>query len=822
MEAKDGDIIFPITPIGRPPPYDHELSAENRKRAEEAMKKIRSLHLQVIYNAGAVRQVDRILAELLTAQFTRVNQMMGADLNTSLEEFFTVIETSGGILLEELKTALGPTVSNLVPYNLQQVVESHNSCLYMSVTKVLVFLDCAGQEGRDFLEDLTKSLQTDEELKKLLTALSKWISAFEDHIWELALSKELAEEEVALRVNLALTATRPIIGNYFNGVLEGLVGSLGIKIHEDEDPPRSTQEGLEKRLAEELEQLSVSAPSLEGCESRGLHIGYSLQYADREKGPSVPALSSTALPDLLDVINCLWLGMSTPSDEDQSSEEQQDLLESLAAKEVLRSSKTKDVYQKFVNILNARLHIWNPVPAPKPKVNPPVPLRQVYPPRTPATGNPTSFPGASLGSNWVLGRIPTDEQESKKLFSYRNPLSIKPAVPLPKVSDPIPPLPHQGSKSGEGEPAIGDPNRLGGIAAHPVRNTLVDHSRRNPSSDRMSKQEASTQEVTRPIRGILCPSKLPRRDLKYSEERRTPLDSQGCLVGCVCLMDIAETERSSASESGAAKCKEPDTPDLGSEGASAPVQKRVKIEGATYQLGSAPSIHVGASLHDVLEKDEGDNYEKEEEDEDNDNDIIRGDTPKDEDNEKEEEDEDDAQFVDNDSVPPKCWTRSQQAQQDEQESSLVTEILSDDEKQRKSRVEAQKVSKESASPSDSQPSSQGKGNEPVPEEADFQDPGNEDKSVMKEVAKLNTKNRVQMKALSEAHDQCYVADKLCTQEVRGAILGLNQIPSLVQIHKRDLFKLGPQGNRVVDDIHSHWESYFQKYRVLADAPYSKF
>ena len=386
LEAKDGDIIFPITPIGRPPPYNHELSAENHKRAEEAMKKIRSLHLQAIYNARAVRQVDRILVELLMAQFTRVNQLMGADLNTSLQELSTVIEMSGGILLEELKTALGPTLSNLVPYNLQRVMESRNLHLYMSVTKVLVFLDCVRREGRDFLEDLTKSLQTDEELKKLLTALSKWISAFEDHIWELALSKELAEEEVALRVNMALTATRPIIGNYFNGVLEGLVGSLGIKIHEDEDPPCSTQEGLEKHLAEELKQLSVSAPSLEGCESRGLHVRYSLQYADHEKGPSVPALSSTALPNLLDAIDCLRLGMSTQSDKDQSSEEQQDLLESLAAKEVPRSSKTKDVYQKFVNILDAWPHIRNPAPAPKQKVNPPVPPRQVYPPQMPVWG----------------------------------------------------------------------------------------------------------------------------------------------------------------------------------------------------------------------------------------------------------------------------------------------------------------------------------------------------------------------------------------------------------------------------------------------------
>ena len=79
-----------------------------------------------------------------------------------------------------------------------------------------------------------------------------------------------------------------------------------------------------------------------------------------------------------------------------------------------------------------------------------------------------------------------------------------------------------------------------------------------------------------------------------------------------------------------------------------------------------------------------------------------------------------------------------------------------------------------------------------------------------------------MKALSEACDQCYAADKLCAQEVCGAILSLDQIPSVVQIHKWDLFKLGAPGNHVMDDIHLHWESYFQRYGVLADAPYSKF
>ena len=313
----------------------------------------------------------------------------------------------------------------------------------------------------------------------------------------------------------------------------------------------------------------------------------------------------------------------------------------------------------------------------------------------------------------------------------------------------------------------GNPRGSGGVPAVHAGNTPVDHSQGDPSLDKMPKQEASFQEVVKLTKGILHPSKLPSRDLKYSDDQCTILDPHRCPIGSIRLTDIAKSGKNSASGSGTAKCKEPNTQDLGSGGASAPVQRGVRIEGATYCHGSAPSIHVGASLHDVLEGDEDDDYKEDEEEEDDDdnNDDIQGETPKDEDNEGEEDDEDDAQFVNTDPVPPKHWTWSQQAQQDKQESSIVKEILSDDEKQQKSRMEAQKTSKELASPSDGQPGSQGEGNEPVPEEADLQDPGNEDELAIKEVAKLNTKNKVQMKALSEAQDQCYAAEKLSAQKV---------------------------------------------------------
>ena len=225
------------------------------------------------------------------------------------------------------------------------------------------------------------------------------------------------------------------------------------------------------------------------------------------------------------------------------------------------------------------------------------------------------------------------------------------------------------------------------------------------------------------------------------------------------------------------------------------------------------------------EKDEDNKGEEGEGGEDDDN--PPEDTPKDDAKEGEDENEK-IQVIESEPVPSKCWTRSQQAQQDEKESSLVKEILSDDKKLQKSREEVEKASKEKASaPSTSdQQDSLGEGSDSVSGELDHQEPGKEEgeELAVKEVsfAKLNTKDKVLMKALSKAQDLCYQQYNLSVQYVRGAIMNISSTPTAVQIHDQKLFRLGPPGNRVVDDIHSHWESYLHSFGALANAPYSQF
>ena len=89
---------------------------------------------------------------------------------------------------------------------------------------------------------------------------------------------------------------------------------------------------------------------------------------------------------------------------------------SCSKQECQKSSKTKDVYQKFINILDAQPHIWDLAPIPNPKGDPPVPLRQADPPLKSVVGNPATNPKASVGFNWVPGRIPTDEWGSPEII----------------------------------------------------------------------------------------------------------------------------------------------------------------------------------------------------------------------------------------------------------------------------------------------------------------------------------------------------------------------------------------------------------------------
>ena len=111
------------------------------------------------------------------------------------------------------------------------------------------------------------------------------------------------------RVNAALSAVKPMVTNYFRGILEGLVGCLSLTPPPGERTARSTQDGVERHVAAALQKYSLSNVPQRSLQLSGLHVGYSHGFAKRNVRASIPALSSTALPDLLQTMDCLHLSM---------------------------------------------------------------------------------------------------------------------------------------------------------------------------------------------------------------------------------------------------------------------------------------------------------------------------------------------------------------------------------------------------------------------------------------------------------------------------------------------------------------------------------
>ena len=184
-------------------------------------------------------------------------------------------------------------------------------------------------------------------------------------------------------------------------------------------PPRRVQKNT---LLRSSSKHRCQLPPLRGVSLKDCMSGIVWSMQTVKMGPHVPALSSTALPYLLDAIYHLWLGMPSPSEEAEPSEEHQDLLESLAVKEVPKPSTTKDAYQKFLDILEAWAGVWNPDPVPKPgnpAPNPtmgdlPIPPGQVDPPLAPGPANPPLIQGSPQVPIGSQGRFPPIRKSQRR------------------------------------------------------------------------------------------------------------------------------------------------------------------------------------------------------------------------------------------------------------------------------------------------------------------------------------------------------------------------------------------------------------------------
>ena len=94
-----------------------------------------------------------------------------------------------------------------------------------------------------FIQSHLKELRSLQETKNLIGELSSRVTDHRGKVRELLHSKPLRHPEVIPLIMVGLAADRPIESNFFPGLLEGLLGSLGMAAPEEGNPPTSSHDG---------------------------------------------------------------------------------------------------------------------------------------------------------------------------------------------------------------------------------------------------------------------------------------------------------------------------------------------------------------------------------------------------------------------------------------------------------------------------------------------------------------------------------------------------------------------------------------------------
>ena len=215
--------------------------APNRERVLETtyeiLAHIHALHLQTMHEMGSIQEVDWTLARTLIAEFARLQLIVGEDFTKSLIALHTDLEASCEALVSDIARTLDLHPNDPVSHQVKAALHKFQQTTSLKVTLPLMELEVACDDMEEFMWSRLREISSQTESRELIGELSQKLAAHTSRVRELVQVLELAEGEVSLRVLIGLAAHQPLKANFFPGILEGLVGRLGLVPPGITDPP---------------------------------------------------------------------------------------------------------------------------------------------------------------------------------------------------------------------------------------------------------------------------------------------------------------------------------------------------------------------------------------------------------------------------------------------------------------------------------------------------------------------------------------------------------------------------------------------------------
>ena len=196
------------------------------EKVAEVMDQVHNLHLETVQEMGFIRVIDQALAKSLMVEFLRLKLITRDDLSTTLRTWQANMEATTEEFLRDVDTVT-QTSTALPSKNaaVEATLHKYREVAKLKLALPLTQLDVAREEM---------------ETKNLVGELSSRITDHQSRVRQLLRSEPLRHPEVVLLVLVGMAVDRPLESNFFPGLLEGLLGRLGIAAPGESNPPTSS------------------------------------------------------------------------------------------------------------------------------------------------------------------------------------------------------------------------------------------------------------------------------------------------------------------------------------------------------------------------------------------------------------------------------------------------------------------------------------------------------------------------------------------------------------------------------------------------------
>ena len=262
------------------------------------MDQVHNLHLETVQEMGFIREINQAFSKSLMVEFLRLKVITGDDLSETLQAWQADMEATTDKFLRDLDAATQtsttlPSKNAAVGVALHQFQEAAQLRLALPLTQ----LDEAQEEMEKFIQFRLEELLTQQETKNLIGELSSRITDHRGRVCQLLRTEPLRHPKVVPLILVGMAADRPLESNFFPGLLEGLLGSLGIAAPGEGNPPTSSQEGAGHTWSSAvreailwIKQKEVEAPGAVGL-PQCLDLHYEEDFLEKQRHQIPPIFS---------------------------------------------------------------------------------------------------------------------------------------------------------------------------------------------------------------------------------------------------------------------------------------------------------------------------------------------------------------------------------------------------------------------------------------------------------------------------------------------------------------------------------------------------